>query len=98
MNVIGALAKSNTQSVIYFCTFEKTECEIEGIKKLILDTGYTDKVYVQSIKAVAIESGDEMKAELNFIGIIFKGNEEKFNTITAFGYEDVDIYLREIAE
>jgi len=97
MNVIGALAKSNSQSVIYFCKFEKTECEIEGIRNLVAVTGYTEKIYVNSIQAVAIDSCDEMKNELNFIGIIFK-NDDKYITLTANGFEDVEVYLREIAE
>lgn len=98
MDIVGALAKSNTSELIYFCRFGKTEYEIEAINSLILRTGFSDKIYVSSIKALAIVSADNMKEDKRMVGMIIDGGEGKHTTIILDEYEDLDIYLREIAE
>lgn len=97
MEIIGALSKSNTKSVVYFCRFGNTEIEIASINRLIQETGYSEKIYGSKIKALAIESTDDFKTDKRLVGMIFE-TENQYATIVLDRYKDLDIYLREIAE
>lgn len=96
-NMVGALSKSNSNSVIYFCIYTETDYEKTAIDKLIQKTRYTGAVSSEDIKYLAIESSDEMKEDCRLVGMIFEYHDV-YKSIVLDTYEDLDVYLREIAE
>ena len=98
MNIRGALAKGNSDSVIYFCEYSHSPLEQSKIRELI-NAAYENDLFGDTIEILAIESRDEMKKDFRLIGLIFNNAAEKTHTsILLDKYEDISMYLEEIVE
>lgn len=95
-NMIGALSKSNSDTIIYFCAYTETDYEKSAVQNLVKSTTYNN-LDDKDIQFLAIESADEMKDDCRLVGLIF-AHSEGFTSIVLDKYEDLDIYMREIAE
>lgn len=99
MNIRGALAKGNSDSVIYFCEYSHSPLEQDKIQELINTTAYENELFGDTIEILAIESKDEMKKDFRLVGLIFHNTDENTHTsILLDKYEDISMYLEEIVE
>lgn len=96
-NMVGALSKSNSSSVIYFCVYTETEYEKSAINKLLHCANIDTDLDSSDIRFLAIESIDEMNEDCRLVGLIYEHGDIA-KSVVLDTYEDLDVYLREIAE
>lgn len=96
-NMVGALSKSNSKSVIYFCIYTETDFEKSAIDKLLRTVEHSLNLDGNDIRFLAVESTDEMEEDCRLVGLIYE-HEDVVKSIVLDTYEDLDVYLREIAE
>jgi hypothetical protein len=93
MKIVGALAKSRTQSVIYFCEYEENEINQDKLIELYKKCGYEGSDGKVSI--VVVESSDNMTEDKRLVGVMFEDNK-KIHSVLLDDYADLDFYLQEL--
>lgn len=94
MNIVGALAKSHTKSVVYFCEYEAGEIENEKLLKLYEETR-CEIPEEREIRIVVVESDDNMENDKRLVGVMIE-TPDKLKGVLLKGHEDLDIYLRDL--
>ncbi len=109
MDIVGALARGNNASTIYFVEYSHTTIERQAIQQLVDDMHYTKHIIGSKIKLLALESSkpcdsedkavDALMANPHLVGLIFENEDTGcLKTIILDEYVDLDIYLREFLQ
>lgn len=97
MNIIGALAKSNSESIIYFCEYNDNEIHKDKLSELLSKSKYKGRIAKSTIRAVAVESTDEMVADKRIVGLLFYENPT-WKSVLLPKYEELNIYLKDFTD
>lgn len=95
MKIVGALSKSRSESVVYFCECAEDEIEQEKLKGLLDNCKYKEHISNSEIKVIAVESIDEMTEDKRIVGLIF-GEGETCKSVVLDAYTELNIYLKEL--
>lgn len=99
MNIVGALAKGNSNVVIYFCEYSHSEVERLEIQKLVDATAYNGELRGEMIEILAIESVDEMQNDIRLVGLMYRDEEEgSYESIILDRYQDISDYFSDFFE
>ena len=84
MDIVGALSKSHTNSIVYFCEYNEAEWEKEKIAEISEN--------LNNISLVIIDSTDEMTEDVRIVGVV----DSNYAGIYLSGYEDLDVYVKQL--
>ncbi len=87
LEFLGAAAESGRDEVIYFLNFTNTEDERYLIAEFLRDVGYADGISPDSIRAVALESTDNLETT-RCVALCYL-NEETYHIISDTQYHDM---------
>lgn len=85
MDIVGALSKSHTNSIVYFCEYNEEECEKVKVPE-ICTTPKND------ISMVIIDSKDEMTEDMRLVGVVDKSGKGVYIP----EYEYLDMYVKQL--
>lgn len=98
MIIKGALSKGNSNQIIYFCEYQKSDIEKRIIQKLLDDMAFKGKIYGDSIETLAIESNDGLQSDMKLVGLIFASEEGKHKSIVLDNYEILESCFEELID
>lgn len=87
MDIVGALSKSHTNSIVYFCEYNEEECEKIKVSEI-------STIPKENISMVIIDSKDEMTDDMHLVGVVDKTGKG----IYAESYDYLDIYVKQLCE
>lgn len=96
MKIIGAVAKSNCDDILYFTDFDDTDAQRTEIGEMLKkQSDYKETFGGSCIRAVAYISNDNMESNRFVVGIIIQVKDSHI-TITLNDYSEVKQYLNEL--
>lgn len=94
MNIVGALSKTQSNDVVYFCKYEEGDIETEKLLELYDKNGYTFPENGK-VRIVVIESTDYMENDKRVIGVMVETPTE-IKGVLLDGQEELDYFLKEL--